>query len=96
MHELGLLEDFLKLPHQEFRQGEVKIGDVTIPFVDFSHLPVPAKFVALMPQWDFLDFLAERAKRYPCFRLLMSAEVDGLIGEEGEWLASPRKPRTVN
>jgi 2-polyprenyl-6-methoxyphenol hydroxylase-like FAD-dependent oxidoreductase len=83
MHELGLLEDFLKLPHQEVRQGEVKIGDVTIPMVDFSHLPVHAKFVALMPQWDFLDFLAERAKRYPCFRLLMSAEVDGLIEEEG-------------
>jgi 2-polyprenyl-6-methoxyphenol hydroxylase-like FAD-dependent oxidoreductase len=83
MHDLGLLEDFLKLPHQEIRQGEVKIGDVTVPFVDFSHLPVNAKFVALMPQWDFLDFLAERAKRYPCFRLLMSAEVDGLIGEEG-------------
>jgi 2-polyprenyl-6-methoxyphenol hydroxylase-like FAD-dependent oxidoreductase len=83
MHDLGLLEDFLKLPHQELRQGEVKIGDVTIPFVDFSHLPVHAKFVALMPQWDFLDFLAERAKRYPCFRLLMSAEADGLIEEEG-------------
>jgi len=46
-------------------------------------LPVHAKFVALMPQWDFLDFLAERAKRYPCFRLLMSAEVDGLIEAEG-------------
>ena len=83
MHDLGLLEDFLKLPHQELRQGEVKIGDVTIPFVDFSHLPVHAKFVALMPQWDFLDFLAERAKCYPCFRLLMSAEVDSLIGGEG-------------
>ncbi len=83
MHELGLLDDFLKLPHQEIRQGEAKIGDVTIPLVDFSHLPVQAKFVALMPQWDFLDFLAERAKRYPCFRLLMSAEVDGLIEEEG-------------
>jgi 2-polyprenyl-6-methoxyphenol hydroxylase-like FAD-dependent oxidoreductase len=83
MHDLGLLEEFLKLPHQEFRQGEVKIGDVTIPFVDFSHLPVPAKFVALMPQWDFLDFLAERARQFPCFRLLMSAEVDGLVEEEG-------------
>jgi 2-polyprenyl-6-methoxyphenol hydroxylase-like FAD-dependent oxidoreductase len=82
MHDLGLLEDFLKLPHQEVRQGEVKIGDVTIPIVDFSHLPVHAKFVALMPQWDFLDFLADRAKQYPCFRLLMSAEVDGLIEEE--------------
>jgi 2-polyprenyl-6-methoxyphenol hydroxylase-like FAD-dependent oxidoreductase len=52
--------------------------------VDFSHLPVHAKFVALMPQWDFLDFLADRAKQYPCFRLLMSAEVEGLIGEEGK------------
>ena len=83
MHDLGLLEDFLKLPHQEVRQAEVKIGAVTIPMVDFSHLPVHAKFVALMPQWDFLDFLAERAKRYPCFRLEMSAEVDGLIGQEG-------------
>src|SRR3981189_2168765 len=79
MHDLGLLEDFLKLPHQELRQAEGKIGDVTIPLVDFSRLPVHAKFVALMPQWDFLDFLAERAKRYPCFRLEMSAEVDGLI-----------------
>jgi 2-polyprenyl-6-methoxyphenol hydroxylase-like FAD-dependent oxidoreductase len=84
MHDLGLLDDFLKLPHQEVRQGEVKIGDVTIPMVDFSHLPVHAKFVALMPQWDFLDFLADRAKQYPCFRLLMSAEVEGLIGEEGK------------
>jgi 2-polyprenyl-6-methoxyphenol hydroxylase-like FAD-dependent oxidoreductase len=83
MYDLGLLDDFLKLPHQEMRQGEVKIGDVTIPLVDFSHLPVHAKFVAFMPQWDFLDFLAERAERYPCFRLLMSAEVDGLIEEEG-------------
>ncbi|MGH6847542.1 MAG: FAD-dependent oxidoreductase [Methylocella sp.] len=83
MHDLGLLEDFLKLPHQKLRQGEVKIGDVTIPFVDFSHLPVHAKFVALMPQWDFLDFLAEQAKQYPGFRLLMSAEVDGLIEEGG-------------
>ena len=83
MYDLGLLEDFLKLPHQELRQVEVKVGDITVPFVDFSHLPVHAKFVALMPQWDFLDFLAERAKRYPCFRLLMSAEVDGLIEREG-------------
>jgi 2-polyprenyl-6-methoxyphenol hydroxylase-like FAD-dependent oxidoreductase len=83
MHDLGLLQDFLKLPHQELRQGEAKVGDIAIPFVDFSHLPVHAKFVALMPQWDFLDFLAERAKHYPCFRLLMSAEGDGLIEEQG-------------
>ena len=83
MHDLGLLEDFLKLPHEEVRHAEAKIGDVTIPIVDFSHLPMHAKFVALMPQWDFLDFLAERAKRYSCFRLEMSSEVDSLIEEEG-------------
>ena len=83
MHDLGLLEDFLKMPHEKFQQGEVKIGNVTIPMIDFSHLPTDAKFVALMPQWDFLEFLAERAKQYPCFRLLMSAEVEGLIEEEG-------------
>ncbi|MGH6795898.1 MAG: FAD-dependent oxidoreductase [Methylocella sp.] len=83
MHELGLLEDFLKLPHEEVRLAEAKIGDVTIPIVDFSRLPAHAKFIALMPQWDFLDFLAERAKQYPCFRLEMSAEVESLIEEEG-------------
>ena len=83
MYELGLLEDFLKLPHQKIERAEAKIGDVTIPMADFSHLPVHAKFVAMIPQWDFLDFLAEKAKRYPCFRLLMSAEADGLIEEEG-------------
>jgi 2-polyprenyl-6-methoxyphenol hydroxylase-like FAD-dependent oxidoreductase len=83
MHELGLLDDFLKLPHQKVRQAEGKIGDVTIPLADFSHLPTRAKFVVLMPQWDFLDFLAKKAKRYPCFRLEMSAEVDGLIEAEG-------------
>ena len=81
MHDLGLLEEFLKLPHQELRQGDVKIGDVTIPFVD---LPTHAKFVALMPQWDFLDFLAERAKQFPCFRLEMSAEAVGLLEEDGK------------
>ena len=91
MHELGLLDDFLKLPHQQVRLAEGKIGDVTIPMVDFSHLPVHAKFVALMPQWDFLDFLAERAKRYPCLRLLMSAQVDGLLGEEGRVAGSRRE-----
>ncbi len=93
MHELGLLEDFLKLPHEEVRLAEAKIGDVTIPIVDFSHLPVYAKFVALMPQWDFLDFLAERAKQYPCFRLEMSTEVDGLIEEEGRVAGVTAKTR---
>jgi len=83
LHDLGLLEDFLKLPHQKATLLKGKVGDVTIPLADFSHLPAHAKFIVFMPQWDFLDFLAERAKRYPCFRLLMSTEVDGLIEREG-------------
>ena len=83
MHDLGLLDDFLQLPHQEARQLEGKIGDVTIPLADFSHLPTHAKFIAFMPQWDFLDFLAARAKTFPCFRLKMSTEAVGLLKEEG-------------
>ncbi|PZR86075.1 MAG: hypothetical protein DLM68_10200 [Hyphomicrobiales bacterium] len=54
------------------------MGDVTIPLADFSHLPTHAKFIVFMPQWDFLDFIASRAKRYSCFRLFMSTEADGL------------------
>lgn len=81
MHELGLLEEFLKLPHQKAQLLKARIGDFEIPFADFSRLPTHAKFIALMPQWDFLDFLSREAKRYPIFRLEMSAEVDGLIWE---------------
>jgi 2-polyprenyl-6-methoxyphenol hydroxylase-like FAD-dependent oxidoreductase len=79
--DLGLLDEFLKLPHQEARQLEVKIGDATIPLADFSHLPTQAKFIAFMPQWDFLNFLARKAALYPHFRLLMSTEVVGLKKE---------------
>ena len=66
MHELGLLDEFLKRPHQEApaaRPGS--IGDVEVPVADFSHLPTRCQFIAFMPQWDFLDFLAEHARRYP-------------------------------
>ncbi|WP_026608584.1 FAD-dependent oxidoreductase [Methylocapsa acidiphila] len=83
LHDLGLLDDFLKLPHQEARTLQGRIGDVTIPLADFSHLSTHAKFVAFMPQWDFLDFLAARAKLYPSFRLAMSTAVEGLIEENG-------------
>jgi 2-polyprenyl-6-methoxyphenol hydroxylase-like FAD-dependent oxidoreductase len=82
MHDLGLLEDFLKLPHQEVTLLKGKVGDIELPLADFSHLPTHAKFLALMPQWDFLDFVSGRAKRYPCFRLEMCADVDGLIVEQ--------------
>jgi 2-polyprenyl-6-methoxyphenol hydroxylase-like FAD-dependent oxidoreductase len=79
MHELGLLDEFLKVPHQEVKQLGAQIGDDMVMLADFSHLPTHAKFLAFMPQWDFLDFLAGKGKRYPNFHLRMSAEVDELL-----------------
>lgn len=83
MSELGVLEDFLKLPHQEVRTLRGQIGDVSLPVADFSHLPTCCKFLAIMPQWDFLNFLAGQANRYPTFHLRMQAEVNGLIEASG-------------
>jgi 2-polyprenyl-6-methoxyphenol hydroxylase-like FAD-dependent oxidoreductase len=79
MHELGLLEAFLKRPHQEISLIAGQIGDETIPLADFSHLPTKCKFIAFMPQWDFLNFIVEQAGRYPTFTLKMEAEVTDLI-----------------
>ncbi|HME23846.1 MAG TPA: FAD-dependent oxidoreductase [Acetobacteraceae bacterium] len=81
MDELGLLDAFLVRPHSEVRTLAGQIGDDYVELADFTHLPTRAKFVAFMPQWDFLDFLAEQAKRYPTFRLLMSTEATGLMRE---------------
>jgi 2-polyprenyl-6-methoxyphenol hydroxylase-like FAD-dependent oxidoreductase len=83
MHELGLLEEFLKLPHQEVRELGGQIGEDFVKLADFSHLPTKCKFIALVPQWDFLDFLAEHARRYPTFKLIMQAEVVDLLESEG-------------
>jgi len=83
VYELGLLDDFLKRPHQELRSLRGWIGDEMIPLADFSHLPTQCKFIALMPQWDFLDFLTQHARKYPNFRLRMQAEVTELIEEDG-------------
>jgi 2-polyprenyl-6-methoxyphenol hydroxylase-like FAD-dependent oxidoreductase len=79
IRELGLLDEFLELPHQKVGLLKGKIGDFDIPFADFTHLPVQANFLAFMPQWDFLDFLSRAAKRYPSFRLAMCSEVTGLL-----------------
>ena len=79
MYELGLLEEFLKRPHQELRELSGVIGGIPVKLADFSHVPGHCKFIALMPQWDFLDFLSGAAKRYPNFHLLMQAEVTDLI-----------------
>ena len=83
MHELGLADEFLKLPHQEVSRLSFQFGAERIPAVDFRHLPVRSRFVALMPQWDFLNFLAAQGKRYPTFDLRMSAEATDLIEEGG-------------
>src|ERR1700728_2438992 len=81
LHELGLLDAFLARPHSEVRELAAQIGEQLFKVADFSHLPTQANFVAFMPQWDFLDFLADHAKRYPTFRLLMNTEATGLMRE---------------
>ena len=81
MDELGLLDDFLKCPHQEVDQLAGKVGDDLIHVADFRRLPVRAKFIALMPQWDFLNFLADKAKAFPSFHLVMRAEATWLRRE---------------
>ncbi len=81
--ELGLLDEFLKLPHQEVRQLQGQVGDTRVMLADFAHVPTRCKFIALMPQWHFLNFLAERAARLPQFRLITQAEVTDLIWQGG-------------
>ena len=83
MHELGILEEFLKQPHQEVRQFGGQIGSAFVTLADFSHLPTRCKFIALMPQWDFLEFLARHATIHPSFQLKMQTEVTDLLEEEG-------------
>jgi 2-polyprenyl-6-methoxyphenol hydroxylase-like FAD-dependent oxidoreductase len=89
MHELGLLSEFLRLPHQEARALAGKFGGVDFTFADFSHVPTRCKFVAIMPQWDFLNFLATHGRTCPGFNLLMRAEVTDLI-EERDTIAGVR------
>ncbi|MGN6370390.1 MAG: FAD-dependent oxidoreductase [Phycisphaerae bacterium] len=83
MWELGLLEEFLKRPHQEIEEVRFEIAGEEFRFADFRHVPTHCKFVALMPQWDFLSFVAEHAKRLPTFSLHMNTKGVGLIEEGG-------------
>ena len=91
MYELGILDEFLKRPHQEVRQLAGQIGSETVAIADFTHLPTHCKFLGLMPQWDFLNFIAEQARRYPSFHLRMEAEVTAIVEEAGKVLGVKAK-----
>ena len=91
MNELGLLDDFLKLPHQKVYELNAQFGDMRLTIADFRHLPTRCGFIAFMPQWDFLNFLAEKAARHPSFDLRMEAEVTGLIEESGRIVGARAK-----
>jgi 2-polyprenyl-6-methoxyphenol hydroxylase-like FAD-dependent oxidoreductase len=82
-HELGLLDRFLQLPHSQVTSLSAIVGGQRIAMANFSHLPTRAKFLALMPQWDLLDFLAQEASRYPTFKLCMGWEATGLLEHKG-------------
>ena len=83
MQELGLIDDFLELPHSEIRAFAAEIGETRVKIADFARVATPFKFVALMPQWDFLNFLAEKARRFPALKVVMSAQVTSLVETAG-------------
>ena len=83
MYELGLLEDLLRQPHDELRGIEAHFGDRVLHLADLTHLPTHCKFIAFMPQWDFLNFLSHHAQKFPQFRLRMETEVTDLLLENG-------------
>ncbi len=83
MYELGLLDQFLKVPHQKIEKLSAQIGAERLQAIDFTHLSTHCKYVALMPQWNFLNFLADRGRRYKAFDLHMACEATDLIEENG-------------
>jgi 2-polyprenyl-6-methoxyphenol hydroxylase-like FAD-dependent oxidoreductase len=83
MHELGLLEEFLRLPHSKIRSLSAEVDRASFKIAEFGRLSPPGNFVALMPQWDFLNFLAQQGRRFASLQVMMSAEVTGLIETGG-------------
>jgi 2-polyprenyl-6-methoxyphenol hydroxylase-like FAD-dependent oxidoreductase len=83
MYELGILGEFLKRPHQKVTELAGKVGGETVTIADFTHLPTHCHFLALMPQWDFLNFITEQGRQYSTFHLQMQAEVTDLIEVNG-------------
>ncbi len=99
MHELGVLERFLQLPHQKVPRINGRFGELEFTVADFSHLPTRCRYVAFMPQWDFLNFLIEVGSRYAAFKVRMNAEVTDLLEEGGSVVglraATPNGPMEV-
>src|SRR4051812_2753489 len=83
LHDLGLLEAFLKLPHQAITELTADIFGEQVTIADFRHLPEPGRFLVLIPQWDFLNFIADQARQLPNFSLRMDAKAVGVIEEAG-------------
>ena len=83
MDELGLIDDFLKLPHQRLQKMEGMFGGETMRIADLGRLNVKYPFIAFMPQWDFLNFLRESGKRFASLKVMMSTEAIDLL-RDGE------------
>src|ERR1700736_4151927 len=96
MYELGILDEFLRRPHQELPEIGALIEEFAVTIADFSHLPTHCKFIALMPQWEFLNFLAVKARAYPQFHLQMESEVTDLIVENNRVAGARAKTREGN
>ncbi len=92
--ELGLLEEFLKLPHNEVKKIFGIIGGQEVQMADFTHLKVRCPFVALIPQWDFLNFIAGHGRKYPQFKLMMETEAVDIIDENGIIVGARAKSKT--
>jgi 2-polyprenyl-6-methoxyphenol hydroxylase-like FAD-dependent oxidoreductase len=95
MQELGILDEFLKLPHHQYSQLSIQVGQKVIPGPDFAVLRSHCKYIVFMPQWDFLNFIAEQAKQLPQFHLLMDCQVTDLVWEEGRVVAVQANLRPV-
>jgi 2-polyprenyl-6-methoxyphenol hydroxylase-like FAD-dependent oxidoreductase len=84
LDDLGLLEEFLKLPHDEITELTGDVYGTVVTLADFTHVPAPRPFLVLVPQWDFLDFIADHARRLPHFKLLMETKAERVVEEDGK------------
>ncbi|MHA7632211.1 FAD-dependent oxidoreductase [Corallococcus sp. M7] len=84
MHEMGWLDELLALPHSKMLDLRFQVGEHDVTVGDFRHLPTHARYLAFMPQWDLLDFIARKAAMYPTFQLLRRTEVTDLVRDQGQ------------